>query len=667
MPGVTSLLKSAQSTQKKIRSQEEAEIAYEWSISQKTYDQYLQYKSYLDENAAKSSDPSEILSYRKKTNSAYSAYTSNEIQRQSINVIEGRGSNSDKYNSMYGLYDAAVKNGNYDLAQSLNLQLDNLSIKIQNEAEKVQAVAGQMAAYNVKSVKALTRAIKDDMTELGRVYQDRGPAEFDKFLNDKGVQDSLIASNPALAELFASGAKVGFWDIAKGAADQIKETYQSAINTMSPEDAADFKEELEKIEFGETKFNIPGVGKVTIDDMQKQADAVRAGGTYFYKGADNTMKAGTLTNYTWAKGADGKYKLIQQYAAPGTSGQLNPFTGDQTAEDTDKSQVMRIDSKGNIYDSVDGKIIGKKKDGEYYDSAGNKLDGAAKNDLIGKASTKYEDMLKAAGFVVNKNGNGYTIRGTEDTASWFKIPGLDTDEPVNAVIDPQGNLRFTRKDAEGNDQLYQVAFDEYGQTSFKQLKEGEQGSIGASDLYDVRQTQNMLKQSTGSFGMDKGNESLSSTLDTLKAGDRFTQGKLQDPLFRAEWIKQTYLQTPEQRLTAAQQRGDVAEIKRAQDDINATKLSGLQRPLAAIQSAVPKTADAIRNFTGMSTPGMAAANRSLAASNQAVQAAPAKYGVFSGGFGQAFKNYFTDTQKNGGQFSSKSVPARYVVSNKISF
>lgn len=100
MPGVTSLLKSAQSTQKKIRSQEEAEIAYEWSISQKTYDQYLQYKSYLDENAAKSSDPSEILSYRKKTNSAYSAYTSNEIQRQSINVIEGRGSNSDKYNSM---------------------------------------------------------------------------------------------------------------------------------------------------------------------------------------------------------------------------------------------------------------------------------------------------------------------------------------------------------------------------------------------------------------------------------------------------------------------------------------------------------------------------------------------------------------------------------------
>lgn len=666
MAGVSSLLKSAQATQKKIRSQEDAEVAYEWSLSAKTYDQYLQYKQYLDDRASKTSDPSETLSYRKLVNSAYSAYTSNEIQRQSINVIEGRGTNTDKYNAIYGLYDAAIKNNNYDLAQSLNLQLDNLSVKIQNEQESAQRVAGQMAGYQVKSVKALASAMKSDLRELGRIYQDQGPEKFDKFLSDPEVQKQMIANNPALEKVFASGAKVGFWDIANGAVEQMKEAYQTAVNTLPPEDAADFKEELDKINTGETKFSIPGVGSITQDDIKKQADAVRAGGTYFYKGVDNTMEKGSLTNYTWAKDENGKYRLINQYASPGTSGQVSGFTIDQTAEDSNNiSQVVRKDDKGNVFDS-NGNIIGKYKDGQYLSKAGKALTEAQKNDLVSKGTIDYKTLLNQAGFVVEGNyENGLKIKGTEKSAGLMNIPGLDTSEPFAAVIDPQGNLRFTRKDpATGEDNLYQINFNEMGQAGFKQLKPGEQGPLAANDLYDVRQTQNMLKQDTTFEGLNAGNRSLSNTLDTLKMGDNFTHGKLQDPLYRAQWIKEGFSMSPEQKLANARQRGDQAEISRLETDIARTRLSGLQRPFAAIQNAVPSVARAINPSY---TPGMAAANRSLAASNQAVLNTPAKYGIFSGSLGSAFKKYFVDAQNNHTSFSTNSVPARYVVSNKLEF
>lgn len=670
MAGISSLLKSAQATQKKIRAQQDAEVAYEWDLSEKTYDQYLSYKQYLDDTAKNVSDPSELLSYKRKANTAYSGYVSNEIQRQSINVIEGRGSNTDKYNTMYGLYDAALKNGNYDLAQSLNLQLDNLSVKIQNEQESAQRVAGQMAAYQVKSVKALVGAMKKDMIDLGRLYQD-SPDRFDKFLSDPEMQKNLIASNPALEKVFAAGGKISFWDIAKGAADQIKETYQQAINTMPPEDAADFQEQLDKINFGEASFKIPGVGNVSYDDLVNQADAARAGGTYFYKSVDENgkpiMKGGALTNYTWAQDENGQYRLIKQWAAPNTSGQQNPFTNAQNVEDSNQSALLRRDGNGNLYkvgSSGEPIKIGVVRDGQYYDTKGNLLDEFARNKLIKDSSVDYKTILGAAGYNVKDSGNGYILTGTAASQNIGDIPGLKNGQSVKVVVDPSGNLRYVTQDENGNEVLQQLQIDNLGQIRHKTLNPGEQGSISANDQADVAQTQKMLKQDTGSYGHNKGNESLSSTLDVLKLGDNFTHGKLQDPLFRAQWIKQGYELSPEQMLANAQRRGDQAEIQRLQTDIARTKLTGLQRPLSAVSNAAPAVANYIQTHT-TSTPGMAAANRSVQASAQKILNTPAKYGVFANsGFGDAFKKYFADyltgTQKN---FSTQSIPAKYVVSN----
>lgn len=175
MAATSSLLKSAESTRKKIRQQQDAEVAYQYQLSAKTYEDFLAYSKYLEDRQESVNNPAERLSYSKNINSARSGYISNEIQRQTISVMEGRSTNTDKYNAMVGLYRQAVDNGNYDLAQSLVSQLDSLSIRIQNEAEAGQRAAATMALNGVKSITGLIKKIQTGDAELtladGRVVK----------------------------------------------------------------------------------------------------------------------------------------------------------------------------------------------------------------------------------------------------------------------------------------------------------------------------------------------------------------------------------------------------------------------------------------------------------------------------------------------------------------
>ena len=48
MPSVSSLLRSAESTQKKVRQQEDAIQAYIWESSAQTYDDFVEYQKHLN-------------------------------------------------------------------------------------------------------------------------------------------------------------------------------------------------------------------------------------------------------------------------------------------------------------------------------------------------------------------------------------------------------------------------------------------------------------------------------------------------------------------------------------------------------------------------------------------------------------------------------------------
>lgn len=151
MPSTTSLLRSAASTRNKIRNYEDSVAAFEWNLSAKTQDDYANYLDYLQRRAGEESDPSKTLSYQRTMVGAQRSFVSHEIQRSTIDILEGRGTSSEKYTKMVGLYQLAISNQDLDLAQSLRSQLDSLDIKIQNEMESAQRVAGTMARNGIKA------------------------------------------------------------------------------------------------------------------------------------------------------------------------------------------------------------------------------------------------------------------------------------------------------------------------------------------------------------------------------------------------------------------------------------------------------------------------------------------------------------------------------------
>lgn len=164
MPSVSSLLKSAQATQKKIRTQEDALIAFQWESSAQTYEDFVEYEKYLRERLETATDPSDQLTYATKQRSARRSYVSNELQREQMAIMEGRATTQDKMNSIQDLYAQAVDNGDFNLAQNLYSQWDALSIKLQNEQEQAaKAFASSSAKAKADFTNELIKGF-DDVT-----------------------------------------------------------------------------------------------------------------------------------------------------------------------------------------------------------------------------------------------------------------------------------------------------------------------------------------------------------------------------------------------------------------------------------------------------------------------------------------------------------------------
>lgn len=304
MASVSSLLKSAESSQKRIRQQQDAEVAYEWNLSAKTYEDFLAYSKYLEGQAEKTSDASELLSYRKNIDSARSAYTSNEIQRQSIDVLEGRITSSQKYEKMAGLFNMALDNGAYDLAQGLNLQLDNLSVKIQNEAEAAQRVAGTMAMNGVKSLDALVKKIEkgDDFVELpdGTVIKPFGMLTAELKANGQTEADYF-------GELYRTAAVM---------TDLIADAYQGATTQEAVDSIAS---KYEPVLTGTKEFSTAG-GKMTVQDMELAYRSALANNPIYSVEVGRNENTGTteykltknkIDDFVWIRSDDGTYQAAE--------------------------------------------------------------------------------------------------------------------------------------------------------------------------------------------------------------------------------------------------------------------------------------------------------------------------------------------------------------------
>lgn len=411
MPTISSLLRSAESRARRLRELEDSMIAYDYQLSSKSYEDLQSYTGYLTDRANKTSDPSQRLSYQKAIDSARSGYISNEIQRQSINVIEGRGTNTDKYNRMLDLYYMAADNGQYDLATSLHLQLDNLSVTIQNEREaaaRARASSGKANTEYIDSYKEASKTYQDTIDELIDVFSTSKKGDFQPFIDEYASQLKL----PAGTDLFGVISH-----LASSASAILQEGFENAPNTKT-------RIQLENAYNTLTKSGIvslPTAGKEKIQMTYKElASAVGLAqfGQYPLTSAlttrfnpetgqletVNTFMKQSQTGFTYGRGADGKPVLIPTYGA-----------------------VEDDFSKAAVNDLI------------------NKMGGGSLPDT-------YEKLLELAGFDVKKDAGGLFITPTANSGL---NRGFAPGTPVQAFVGPNGKLQFVGTDG----LLYNFNFD----------------------------------------------------------------------------------------------------------------------------------------------------------------------------------------------------------------
>lgn len=424
MPSTSSLLKSADATRKKIRQQQDAEVAYEWQLSAKTYDDFQAYSKYLKDQSEKTNDPSELLNYRKAVNSARSAYISNDIQRQSIDVIEGRSTNTQKKDAMTRLYYMAADEGNLDLAQSLRLQIDNLDIKIQNEAQAAQNLAGSLASLNANSVEDAVTQLKGFQNELNSLFKEKGTKQFTEemaqYAQELGVEPG---------DFFGMHLKI---------AQEINKVYDDAL--ASDTDPTNQR----KFQTAKNNFNksasipLPSATgkdmKVTYQDLVDQADAARTGQTLFgtvQTGEGTVFSRNKETGFVWGRTEDGTYRPITVY---------KPKT-----DYTSGAYKTQIDSKGNVqYLDAKGQVVAtQSKGGEIKGVNGRSIEDAAKRD--------YKDLLKQGGFnVISAEGDYIKIATPPELLNQGVVS-----ETVILYVNPEGKLQVAGQ----NDQYYNLEFD----------------------------------------------------------------------------------------------------------------------------------------------------------------------------------------------------------------
>ena len=433
MAGVSSLLKSAAARRQKIQDQQDALVAYEYSQSAKTYDDFQQYSEYLRENQ-KNADPSKALTYEKNINSAQSAYISNEVQRQSINVMEGNGDLKTKQEKIIDLYYQAASSGNYDLAQSLRSQIDSLSIQIQNQADTQaaagQALAGKMSTLRANSIEDAVSTVQSYVTDLGDLYKKAGTEEFQK-------QIKTYAKELGLNE------NAGFFDVLTNLATSAVSIYDDAIaSETDPDNIKKFQAARNKLATGDS-FDLPGTnGKsvsVSLQDLKDQADANRVGEELIstVQTADGTVfKKNKTTGFVFGRDENGNYRQIPLY------GNSPDYTSSVYRQNIVK------DASGNIvkteYLDGQGKVVAvKDKNGKVTGVNGSSLDTAGKYD--------YVDLLKRNG-INARNENGYlTIENNGN------IPGFMPGQEIQAYVGPDGELQVSN----GAD-IFNLAFDQAG-------------------------------------------------------------------------------------------------------------------------------------------------------------------------------------------------------------
>lgn len=407
MASISSLLKSAAAARSRIRSQEDAIVAYNWENSAQTYEDFLEYQKYLTDRADDPDvDPSDALSYQTKLRAARRSYTSNELQRQQMAIMEGRATTQDKMNKVKELYDQAIENEDYNLAQNLVSQWDSLSVQLQNEQDQaVRDYQSKLASGSSAAKKEITNLI-DNLT--------------------KGYRDITLPTGEQVTPLAAiaddlkqTGGSTATWSAAKdtmeAVAGLIIDKWENATTQEEIDDLEQkYGKNLEKL-YDTIFIPMPGVGKLTAQDVE---DAIAN------EQFNNPLFGLKLTD----KGYELKRNNTERIEYART---IDPATGQEMYAPlkvrTDQSSVM-----------FGGSTAGRGVKTQILD------DGTVLNDKgqakLGTETFKRDDSQT----IENRLNNLGIIHRQNGTTLMIKLPGENIER--EATIQPDGTIRYMEPD-----------------------------------------------------------------------------------------------------------------------------------------------------------------------------------------------------------------------------
>lgn len=367
MASISSLLKSAAARKAAIATEQNRVVDMEWELSAKTADDLAVYQDHY-QKAAQTAKASDQISYQSKLISATRSFRSNEIQRSSIDVLEGRMDNESKQQLLINLYHSAVDNGDYDAAQGLNLQIDNLQNTILNERTAALNTAQQMVEAGYTTTKAFVADLKSGDAKIMNGYSMNEINDYYHAVGPSGIA-------PILDEIAASRGlpSASYMDILKDYADSTMENLQTAANNLTGADKAAVENDIRAYQTGASTFKIPGLtGKddgISIDDINLAVES-QVTGTGPFTASDNAAdgRPGFIKNpiSRWAitVGDDGTPNINAVYASP-TVGQTAQASNLPAKNDSGQNKLDLTDAQGkgiqgNYYSDGAGNIIGDK-------------------------------------------------------------------------------------------------------------------------------------------------------------------------------------------------------------------------------------------------------------------------------------------------------------------
>lgn len=414
MANTTSLLRSAASARKKIQAQQDAEVAYNWNNSYQTYDNYQEYSAYLEKRARSTSDPSAALTLQKTKDSAYKGFVGNEIQRKTSEVIQGRGTSIDKYNTILNFMSQAQDMGQYGLAQNLNSQLDSLSVSIQNEAVAAQESAQRLGEMQQKFTEQQAKAGAASNLSMGKTLE-------------RGLEN--------LTNAFAKGGQNAYNEAAKTFVDQNKALIEKLIGEKLPKDLSTNMGQVISgtIKGIGTYYNLAAEA-ISMTDPEKSVE---------YMDKAQRIASGQQTFKTPAGSLN--YQQAQEFAKnPGLYGQTQDKNTGQFGLSKRSLAGYAVDEQGNV----------------TKQATTNFTSGVPKTDKTVQAQMKQLEKLGFGSVNYDETTGQYSAQLSSKTNEWFKATdlGLPENSQINFLKTDSG---FQYVDPTGKN-LYNIAIDSKG-------------------------------------------------------------------------------------------------------------------------------------------------------------------------------------------------------------